>query len=102
MKKTKEKKHLRAVFFPRAQPVSSQDTEWNSVKATFVVQMQKCRQTVVILCKTHPDILFCLFGLVRMGLCGGQMQLGSHSCGDRYGLESFTTNLGVEEIPRLC
>lgn len=37
--------------------------------ATFVVQIQKLRHIVGIPCKTHPNILFCLFGHSQNGDC---------------------------------
>lgn len=57
--------------------------------ATFVVQIQKLRHIVGIPCKTHPDILFCLFGHSQFQTVGGQMLLGSHSRGEGYGRESL-------------
>lgn len=48
--------------------------------ATFVVQIQKAYANCSDFCvKTNPDILFCLFGLIRTGPRGGQMQLRAHT-----------------------
>lgn len=51
----------------------------------------------MILRKTHPDILFCLLGLVRV--------VAKHSparTAVETDMESFTANLRVEEIPSVC
>lgn len=102
--KIEKKFHIQAVLVPQIDLLAIKVLKgmvlWQTT--TFVLQIQMLGQTGVILCKTHPDILFCLFGLVRMGLCGGQTQLGSHSSGDTYGLKSSTTNLCVEEVLWVC
>lgn len=96
--KKKKKKHLQAVFFSEAWPVSGQDIKWDSLRTDgHICAADTKAQANCILRKTHPDILFCLFGLVRM--------VAKHSSAHtavETDMESLTTNLHVEEIPYFC
>lgn len=50
--------------------------------AKFVVQIQKLRHIVGILCKTHPDILFCLFGHSQNWDCAVAKYCSAHTAAE--------------------
>lgn len=94
-----KEKQLQAVvfFFPKLSLLVVRILKGIDSEQRGREQRQKLRHAVVILRKTHPDILFCLFGLVRV--------VAKHSSAHtavETDMESFTTNLHVEEIPSVC